>query len=228
MPSPPTIPIIWNPSKRARRLSLRIDPVKGAVVITLPYRMSQKQGMGFLQENIEWIERNFAALPQKTPLTDGYSVPIEGVDHTIHHMPHAHRGCWIEQNNLYVSGDAAHTERRVKEFLKTLARIQLTKSIRHYSEQMELYPSRLDFRDTRSRWGSCTRQGRIMLNWRLIMAPPEISTYVVIHELSHLKFFDHGKDFWTLVEKNYEKDGRKRLAAERWLSNNGARLLRSA
>jgi len=52
----------------------------------------------------------------------------------------------------------------------------------------------------RTRWGSCSAQGGIRLNWRLIHLPPAIVDYVVVHELAHLRHMNHGPRFWALVE----------------------------
>jgi predicted metal-dependent hydrolase len=71
--------------------------------------------------------------------------------------------------------------------------------------------------NAKKRWGSCSSAGNLNLNWRLIMAPPQITDYVIIHELAHRKHMDHSKEFWSLVE-SYCPDYRKHLA---WLKKNG-------
>jgi len=57
--------------------------------------------------------------------------------------------------------------------------------------------------NARSRWGSCTSQGDIRLNWRLIQAPPSIINYVICHELAHLKEMNHSAQYWAIVEGIY-------------------------
>ena len=57
----------------------------------------------------------------------------------------------------------------------------------------------LALRDTRSRWGSCTHEGRLMYSWRLAMAPPEVLDYVAAHEVAHLRHMDHSPRFWAAV-----------------------------
>lgn len=72
---------------------------------------------------------------------------------------------------------------------------------KHYAEIMGVSFRRMSIRDTSSRWGSCSRSGSINYCWRLILADLPVLDYVVIHELSHLSFHNHGKDFWKRVEK---------------------------
>lgn len=225
---PPTVPLVWRRSKRARRMTLRVDAIEGKIVLTLPERTSRQHGLLFIQKHHDWISSTMASLPEKPILAHGHEIFIEGVQVPIQHQPQARRGVWLDDQGLHVSGAAAHTERRVRDFLRVLAKERLTAAVRHHSQMLQLFPSRLDLREVRTRWGSCTRQGRIMLSWRLLMAPIKIRDYVIIHELAHLRHFDHGPDFWTLVDK-FCVDGRSgRLAAERWLRENGTALLCAA
>ena len=89
--------------------------------------------------------------------------------------------------------------------------------------QMQVGDSeKINFKDTKSRWGSCSSTGSIMLNWRLIMAPPSVYNYVIIHELAHLVHMNHGPLFWKLVQElspNYLKD-------KEWLKKNGKEIRR--
>ncbi len=59
--------------------------------------------------------------------------------------------------------------------------------------------SRISIRNQRSRWGSCGREGHICLNWRLVLMPPFVRDYVLIHELMHLCRMDHSPAYWRLV-----------------------------
>jgi predicted metal-dependent hydrolase len=80
--------------------------------------------------------------------------------------------------------------------------------------------TRISVRNQRWRWGSCSRNGHICLNWRLIQMPDSVRDYVMIHELMHLRRMDHSKKFWKLVAQacpDYE-------TARRWLRQHGRSL----
>src|SRR5204863_4816961 len=80
--------------------------------------------------------------------------------------------------------------------------------------------NRVTIRNQRSRWGSCSSRGHITLNFRLMLMPPEVREYILIHELMHLKQANHSRKFWRLVEAACPgfRD------CERWLRRHGSSL----
>ena len=80
--------------------------------------------------------------------------------------------------------------------------------------------ARLDVRDPTSRWGSASREGRLMFSWRLVLAPPAALETVVVHELAHLKVFGHGPRFLALVASRSPDH----LAARAWLRRHAHEL----
>jgi predicted metal-dependent hydrolase len=66
---------------------------------------------------------------------------------------------------------------------------------RHYKAPI----GKIAVRNQRSRWGSCSKNGNLNFNYKLIFLPPEMSDYIVVHEMCHLKEFNHGRSFWALV-----------------------------
>jgi len=85
------------------------------------------------------------------------------------------------------------------KFFKQKSSLDLNEKVNYWSEKMELYPRSLSFRNQKSRWGSCSSEGRVNLNWKLACFDEQIQDYVVIHELAHLKHQNHSQAFWNLV-----------------------------
>lgn len=81
--------------------------------------------------------------------------------------------------------------------------------------------SRITIRDQKTRWGSCSAKGTLSFNWRLMLAPPAILDYVVVHELCHLTYMNHSTAFWKKVESVYP-DYR---TARKWLKDHGHELI---
>jgi predicted metal-dependent hydrolase len=82
-------------------------------------------------------------------------------------------------------------------------------------------PKRIQIRDQRSRWGSCSTTGTLSFNWRLVLAPFDVLDYVVVHELCHMREANHSRRFWKLVESR-RPDWR---AQRDWLWEHGPELL---
>ncbi|WP_419727852.1 M48 family metallopeptidase [Lichenicola sp.] len=220
-------PVRWHRCRRARRISLRIDPRAGMVVVTLPPRAGREAGLALLRTHSNWVADRLAALPTVVTFAEGATIPFIGEPHVIRHVPDARRGVWIEAGEIRISGERAFLPRRLADFLRAEARLRLARLAHGIGTAPEagtgLLPSRLAIKDTSTRWGSCSSEGVVMFSWRLVMAPPEIQHYVVAHELAHLRHLDHGAGFWTLVDRLTPH----RAHAERWLRQHGPTLLRT-
>ena len=119
------------------------------------------------------------------------------------------------------TSDDRTTRDAVRSRLRDLATVELPERCRILAAQTGLHPSRVAVRDQRSRWGSCSARGAIMLNWRLLQMPPSVADYVILHELVHLDHPNHSRRFWTGVERVCAEW----RASERWLRRHGRELL---
>lgn len=81
--------------------------------------------------------------------------------------------------------------------------------------------NRITIRDQKTRWGSCSARGTLSFNWRLMLAPPAILDYVVVHELCHLTHMDHSPAFWQAVGEVYPDYS----TARKWLKDHGQELV---
>jgi predicted metal-dependent hydrolase len=212
----------WRRSARARRVSLRIDPRRGAVVVTLPPRTGRTAGMALLMSHAEWVARRLAALPGPVPFTDGAQVPLHGAAHVIRHTQGLRGGVRVEGHEILVAGDPASLPRRMAEFFRAEARRRFTDLVAQKAAAARLVPRRVTVKDTRSRWGSCAASRNLAFSWRLVMAPPHVQDYVAAHEVAHLRHMNHGARFWALVDVLTPH----RTAAVAWLHAHGPKLLR--
>jgi hypothetical protein len=108
----------------------------------------------------------------------------------------------------------------LEAWLRVRARETVEAAIDRHAGPLGVTPTAITVRDTRSRWGSASRQGRVMLAWRLVLAPPAVLETVVVHELCHLRVFGHGPRFWDLVATRVPDHATHR----RWLRTHAAEL----
>ncbi len=214
--------VAFRRSARAAKISLRIDPAQGGVVITLPPRASRRAGLALLQTHEAWVAEKLAALPRALPFSPGAVVPVDGVEHVIRPVAAGHGGAWIEGREILVTGGAEFLSRRVADCLRRLARQRLSALAAEKARLAGVTPRCVRVKDTRTRWGSCAPDGTLAFCWRLICAPAFVQDYVVGHEVAHLRHMNHGRQFWALTEQLTTH----RLAASAWLGTHGPALLR--
>jgi len=86
---------------------------------------------------------------------------------------------------------------------------------------MDVEYDKIEIRNQRTKWGSCSTSGTLGLNWRLMMAPPAVARYIIVHELAHLREQNHTDEFWRLVaefDADYEEHAQ-------WLQENSTQLI---
>jgi predicted metal-dependent hydrolase len=215
--------IEWRRSNRARRVSLRIDPSGGAVIVTLPPRAGRAAGLNLLRSHAAWVADRLAALPDTLPFAEGAVIPIAGVSHRIRHTPEARGGAWLQDGELHVAGKPEFIARRVRDFLRAEAQRRLGALALAKASTVGRLPRRLTVKDTSSRWGSCSSDGSLAFCWRLVMAPEFVQDYVAAHEVAHLRHMNHRPAFWSLVS---ELTPHTAMAIP-WLRQEGPRLLRA-
>ncbi len=215
---------------RANRYSLRLPTAGGDPVLTIPTRGKFRTAQQFAEDHRGWLAERLRKAPPAQPFVAGGEVPLRGLSHRIEHVP-TPRGTVKRQDRpdgpvLLVAGDAPHLARRLTDYLKREARADLTAAVERHAGALALTcpraraPSGLTIRDTRSRWGSCTAQGRLSFSWRLVLAPPFILNYVAAHEVAHLVEMNHSARFWAVTRELFPETDRARA----WLREHGSVL----
>ena len=202
-------------TRQARRLTLRVSQLDGRVTLTMPLRTSDRDARAFLEGHADWIARAQEKTRPEVVIAPGVDLPVEGKVRTI-------RAGTGRQARLFESHIEMPGARALQTALKHLARDRAMAHIDRYAARVDRSVSGVTFRDTRSRWGSCTSDGSLMLSWRLVLAPPEILDYVVAHEVAHLVEMNHSAAFWAVVA-DLCPDYR---AAKTWLRTDGPGLHR--
>lgn len=220
-------------SKR-KTLGICVYP-SGEIVIRAPERMSREEIWRLVETKAEWIGRKLAELkeeegnleeaapkhkyfPGEVFLYLGGQLVLETREEGKK-RPEA----FLEEDRLVIFGGDGKPEQRrrvLESWYRKAASQYIGQRIAYYAEQIGEYPENIRIKEQKRRWGSCSSKRNLNFNWRLIMAPPEIVDYVVVHELCHLKHLNHSLEFWQLVER-FLPDYKER---KQWLFENGKYL----
>lgn len=218
------LPLRVVENARAKRLTLRIDAGGQSLRVTIPPGLRQGEVERFLDRHRDWLELKLSRLPDRPQLRAGVKMPLRGKPHLIIHQPGKRGtvtpGIQNAEPVLYVHGEPAHLPRRLADFLKREAKKDIEPLVAKHSASVGRSAKAIRFRDTSSRWGSCSSEGNLSFSWRIMMAPPTVIDYLVAHEVAHLREMNHGPDFWALCRKLCPRTDEARA----WLKRNGSAL----
>jgi len=145
------------------------------------------------------------------------TIPRGGSQAEARRFADRHRDWAIRQRSKVLAAKRPPEEEKA---LREQAQRELTPRLLELAALHGLTVNRVTIRGQRSRWGSCSPKGHIALNFRLMLTPPDVREYILIHELMHLKQPDHSRKFWRHVEAACPGF----REAEHWLRKNGSSL----
>ena len=228
-------PVIERSHPTARHIRISVNAA-GEVLLTIPRRATKAEAREFLVSRVEWVQTQLAKLrtqspraASRAPAWDGSDVlPLRGETLPLHWLRASVARPQVRLTasgiELFAPGStrAEQLTRALKLALMREARIEAEDLLNREAHRLGLSWQTLRIADTRAQWGSCTRDGTVSLSWRLLLAPPEVFRYVVIHELCHLRHLDHSPRFWALVAQQMPDY----LQHRDWLKRNGSGLHR--
>jgi hypothetical protein len=214
-------------SPTARRYTLRASSARRDITLTMPLKGSLAQATDFAVRHGGWIAERLKKFDPVIACEPGATIPLRGIPHRIEHRAHARGTVWVEvpedgEPLIVVAGRSDYALRRIKDFLRKQASIDLDRAVERFTTALGIPARRIALKDTTSRWGSCSSSGRLNFSWRLILAPPFVLDYLAAHEVAHLKELNHSTRYWRVVGElfpDYDK-------AEAWLKRHGPSLHR--
>lgn len=215
-------------SRRKKTYEIKISG--GAVVVSVPTRMREKDIREFVEKKGSWIlDKLNSAAREAPPLRyeTGDALPLFGremlllVEESPTRRPQAQAEGELVRVNVAPGLASEKKTEAVRDALVAWYREQATRfleeSVADWLPRMgRVQMPRVLVREQRRRWGSCSADGTLRFSWRLAMLRPELVESVVVHELAHLDVMNHSKAFWDVVERAMPdaKDRRKQLNAE--------------
>jgi predicted metal-dependent hydrolase len=169
-----------------------------------------------MREKERWIRRRLAA-PRRQPFVweAGTTLPWLGQSVTLALRVGEHSvqlSCGLLEVGL---ADGASVRERVLAWIREQALALFRERVVALSRVLDLTVAGVGLSNAKTRWGSCSAGGRILLNWRLMLLPPRLVDYVVAHELAHRRELNHSVRFWNVVATLYPRyrEARRELSA---------------
>lgn len=214
---------------RSRRRTIAIHVHDGRVDVRAPLRAAQRDIDAFVRQKTAWIEKKLAECRERSVeqfrIDEGAVVEVMGEALTVRWHTAVRGEVLREGDTLWIRGRALDQEKARTLFLRWLA-AEAGKTLLPLAEQriaqMALSHKLGGFtlRYTRSLWGRCTGRGNILFNPLILLAPPVVMEYLVVHEAAHLRHMNHSREFWALVASHCPDWQHSR----RWLKEHGHRL----
>lgn len=188
---------------RRKTIALVINS-DGELIVRAPFYASEADIERFVKEKQKWIEQKTAEMLQKKKerprlvLQEGETIPYLGRECMIF------RGITKKicfDGKAFLLPETEDAKKKLITWYKKRAAIILQERVQTIAAKMQLIPQGVKITSAKTRWGSCSYKNHINFSWRLIMCPPEVVDYVVVHELCHIVHKDHSKDFWESVGK---------------------------
>lgn len=222
------IPYTLRRSARARNVWLRFGIGTGLEVVA-PERMSLRNLDSIIEKKQPWLEKQLGRIGisetvlQSRKPKHGARLPYMGTEYTLRVEVDAGRHVSVSVDGseivAVVPDRSAEALREViRGWYKSMARKVIPERVSHLADGRKV--GTVSIRDQKTRWGSCSPKGNLSFNWRLVMAPPRIIDYLIVHELCHMEHPDHSGRFWSKVAKHCPEYKER----EAWLKEHGRGL----
>lgn len=226
-------------SQRAKRTRIVVTADK--IEVVAPFEVPEHRIKAFVARQQNWIKDTVNRIHHKAKATqkfaparyvDGVNVPYLGQQVPLTIKPTSSKNIRLQlhSDQQFIAYLPEHLQENSSELIKQALEKWMKLQIRQHANLLiakhsgkhQLIPRCIRIKTQKTRWGSCGPKNDINLNWLLMLAPPIVLEYVVVHELCHIKHKNHSKEFWLLV-KDHMPDY---LTHRHWLKQHGASLMR--
>lgn len=193
--------------ERSKRKTLSLTILKnGSVIVKAPISMRDEVINRFVEDKQAWIREKLTNIKEtQNKFEDVISLNKCLIFGNKYKIVKADVKQIQTDNNfvLYVPAklEGEKLTKAISTWLKKLAKKVLGERLEFIENRINLKSSSFKIGDSRGRWGSCNSYGNIILNYRVVMLPPDIIDYVIVHELCHLLELNHSKKFWENVAR---------------------------
>lgn len=226
--------------RRSSRAKLaRIVVSRDKVEVVAPVNMPDEKIAQFIAVKQVWIASALKKIHLKAPSIQalapveyrhGALIPYQGKQYPLNLSFTQLKGFKVDFNDAFfmqipqtikATEQHAYIQLALSAWMKKTIKTKIMRIVEYHGPALQLYPTVIRVKTQKSRWGSCSHTNAININWLLLLAPPVILEYVVVHELCHIREKNHSAAFWQLVAAHLPDYQQHRL----WLKQHGASLM---
>jgi len=221
-----TVPINRLVRSRRKTIALVIER-DGSLTVRAPLRLSEENIQAFVEKHATWVAKHKRlvlkhAPPPKKQYKDGEKFFFLGQLLPLRIVPRQRTALTLGEDGFRLAKSSLpKAEETFIRWYKAQARRILFQRVPELSTTHNIHYQKIRISSARTRWGSCSTKGTLSFTWRLVLTPPEVVDYVIIHELVHIQIKNHSKAFWERVGK-YLPEYKQQV---RWLRTNGKYLV---
>ncbi|HTQ68140.1 MAG TPA: SprT family zinc-dependent metalloprotease [Solirubrobacteraceae bacterium] len=213
------IPYTIRRSSRARSVRINVH-ADAEVEVVLPERAPERAAASAVEELRPWIERRLAEARRTLAVIAGRGASVPYLGTPLELIPEEGRVRVRRRGDTLLVPDA-DPRAALERFYRRAARNEVGRRLDRATALTGVPYNGLSIRGQRTRWASCSSDGHMSFNWRLMLAPEPVLDYVVWHEVCHLEVSDHSRRFWGLLGRRWPEY----RAHRRWLRDHGATLV---
>ena len=232
------LPFSYNIRRNARIQKVRLVVTLNKVEVVAPYVITETQIKQFVHSKQRWVVDALNKLAtansgsQHNPVyfSDGVELTVQNIPYVLNVQPSSRKRVKINFTDSFVAHvpeqltpEEQHDaiKKAMIKWLKNYTKSTVANLVDQHSVRYQLILRSIVIKTLKSRWGSCGIHNDIHINWLLILAPPEVLEYVVVHELCHIRIRNHSAQFWALVTLHLPHYQKQR----QWLKEHGNQLM---
>ena len=221
----------WNYTihySKRKSMALRILP-DASIEVRCPLGTSKDTVEQFVQSKQEWLFKNVPVIKKQTEQRAHFSIrPGCQLRYLGKYYPLELAAATAFDGNKFTLSSHLHPEQYKSSIIllyKSLAKEYIIQRVQQLAEAIGVVPESVKVNSAKTHWGTCSTKKRLNFTWKLIMAAPDSVDYVIVHELAHILYHNHSKDFYSCVASIFPdfrlrekclKDLSQKLMLENW------------
>ena len=193
------IPILIRKNKQSKNYKLTFDKKYLRALISIPKYITFIEGIKFAEEHKNWILSQYKEIYPINYISSSTKLLFDDEIKEIVFLKGIKNEIYATKKNIYVIDKKDVHAKKLKLWIKSELLKKITNIIISLSNELNVKTNRIKLSNSFSSWGYCNSNKDISINWRLAFSPNYVIKYIIAHEMCHLREFNHGEKFWSLV-----------------------------